>query len=180
MLREIDNLPDVISVMGNLPVDGLQDCVILTANPHRAHKIVRPLMVRAPRTCISNPSPNRQTSRPSSSRAASRIPCRDCASGFSPSVVRKSVQRESMLPAICLMMTAMLFDSSSMVRKKSSSLSLRERSFAELLVFAKRSQRVFQIMLADIDWSFRLCGLRCIACGAGESIKPGASAPGVE
>src|SRR5215208_2415163 len=42
-------------------------------------------------------------------------------SGFSPSEVRKSVQRESMLPAMCFMTTATLFPSSSRVTKTSSS-----------------------------------------------------------
>jgi hypothetical protein len=40
-------------------------------------------------------------------------------SGFSPSLVRKSVRREPMLPAMCFMMTATLFDSGSSWRKSS-------------------------------------------------------------
>jgi len=44
-------------------------------------------------------------------------------SGFSPSVVKKSVKRERMLPAMCFTITATLLDSASSAAKNCSSLS---------------------------------------------------------
>src|SRR5581483_10791713 len=55
-------------------------------------------------------------------------------SGFSPSLVRKSVKRERMLPARCFTMIAMLFASGSRVTKNSSSRSWESAPSANRLV----------------------------------------------
>ena len=58
-----------------------------------------------------------RVSRDSASNSLSRL-----RSGFSPSAVRKSVQRDRMLPATCFMMSAMLLASASIVAKSCSSV----------------------------------------------------------
>ena len=55
------------------------------------------------------------------SSAASRSNSASRSRFFSPSVVRKSVQRERMLPAMCFMTMAIEFDSGPIVEKKCSS-----------------------------------------------------------
>ena len=60
-------------------------------------------------------------------------------SGFSPSLVRKSVQRERMLPAMCRISTATLFASGSIVACSCSSTSCSIDLSASFLIFCSSS-----------------------------------------
>ena len=66
-------------------------------------------------------------------------------SGFSPSVVRKSVKRERMLPARCFTMMATLLDSGLGLGKKLLVAELRHGVVGQALVAAQATERFVNI-----------------------------------
>ena len=116
---EEGDLPDVVAVMRDLAVDGLRDGVRLGANRDCARQVGLGDSFEG----IEQDFQPRSQSAISSARVlgASSNSVSRLRSGFSPSVTRKSVQRERMLPAMCFTMMAMEFDSASSTLKRPSS-----------------------------------------------------------
>ena len=112
MPRQEDDLADVVGVMGQLPLDGLEHRVRLAADRHGRGEVFRR---ESPSIAEKQPAPavlpaEREARTGCRSASISNSASRS-RSGFSPSVVRKSVQRDCMLPARCFITIAMLFDS---------------------------------------------------------------------
>src|SRR5579871_4131438 len=119
MLRQKDDLPDMLRVMRDLSVDGLQDGMRLAADRNDPHDIFWLERINGAKHALPAffpPLHHLGASRFRGSNSRSR-----CRSGFSPSLLRKSVKRDRMLPARCLTRMATEFDSGSRVTKNSSS-----------------------------------------------------------
>ena len=71
--------------------------------------------------------------------------------GFSPSVVRKSVQRERMLPAMCFTMIAIELASLSRTAKSCSSVTCSIARSAELFVVSEDGERVLDIRRGELE-----------------------------
>ena len=135
MLRQEDDLPDVLGVVRDLAVDGLQDGVWFATD--RYGRMTSSGLSRsiAAKTQVQPSSHHFITSTrvvfAFSSNSWSRK-----RSGFSPSVVRKSVKRERMFPARCL--TRMRYRVGFGIEgyEEIFVAQLRHRAFAEALVAA--------------------------------------------
>jgi len=105
--RKINNLPHVIKNSAQPAVDGLHHECGFSANGYcSASKSARSVVSNA-RTEVSPAFPHLHQFHSGfggASNSRSRL-----RSGFSPSLVRKSVQRERMFPAMCFTMTAIEF-----------------------------------------------------------------------
>src|SRR5580658_9882195 len=108
MLRQKYDLAGVVGIVRDLAVHGLQHGVGFCANHHEAHHVFRFERL----DCLEHPRPAFFPPRRKIGARGRRAKLEflvAIGSGFSPSVVRKSVKRERILPAMCFTMTATEF-----------------------------------------------------------------------
>ena len=110
MLGQKNNLPDVLGIMRDLAIDGLQNGMRLAADGYGAHHIFGLESVDRGENAGPAFFPPAHDIGARGRRDSTRIPGRENGLGFSPSLVRKSVKRERMFPARCFTRMATEFD----------------------------------------------------------------------
>ena len=113
MLGQENNLPAMVGAMPNLAIDGLHYGVRLSANGYCPFQVRFGEWLNRTKEAVPSLFPKCQQRLASGRRIDKlEIPWR---SGFSPSVVRKLVHRDRILPARCFTTVAMEFISPSSV-----------------------------------------------------------------
>ena len=134
VLGQQQDLVRVARIVRHLAADRLVDRVRLAANHRRCAADPRRSAASARRTRTASRAPIRPAAPRASDRRSSNSD-RACRSGFSPSVVRKSIQRDRMLPAMWRIRTATLLASGSSVACSCSSDSCAIDLSASFLIF---------------------------------------------
>lgn len=146
MLREINDLADVIGVMSDLTIDSLDDRVVLTANRYGAHQIVRPKRLDCRKDTLPTLFPIRQHL---------VFGCTRQHLEFHVAIALRllAVSGKKVSPARQHVARHVLHVDGNAVRlfvglaKEIFVTGLRKRAFGEFLVIAKGLERVIEIVL---------------------------------